>query len=369
MKTNKVRCKVVMVNKWIMAVLLLFVVQHGKAQYYSFASDGGGMASDVAEFLANWMSYLPDNRQLSRISIPGTHDTMAINIGGPNVATQSMSLETQLQSGVRYLDIRLRCQKDSFPVHHDLVWLGVYFDDVMNTVTRFLASHPRETVFMKIQDEYTKDPVACKDGDHMYDDIWYNSGYLREFLKKFDRWKGWFSAVGSPRWPTVGDSGYLPVMGDVRGRVVLLRGKGLGQFQLGYWWPGGTYAWSDDMEVQDSYQMYVTSASIDSKRRDIYYYFKYNAYDRENSPRYDGRIVRTQRIGVNALNGSGGGYPFTFASGKLFTYQNPTFDGMNTYFGEIVAWELEAGRRPYLGIVPADYPSVELIHKIVRTNF
>ncbi|WII35187.1 hypothetical protein [Paenibacillus thiaminolyticus] len=57
----------------------------------------------------NWMSLIRDDARLSELSIPGTHYSMAYRTNQPatdHVYTQSMPLNTQLNSGIRYLDIR-----------------------------------------------------------------------------------------------------------------------------------------------------------------------------------------------------------------------------------------------------------------------
>jgi hypothetical protein len=53
-----------------------------------------------------WMSHLPDIIFLTDLAMVGTHDTMSF-YGGDAVQTQTMSLRTQLNAGVRALDIRL----------------------------------------------------------------------------------------------------------------------------------------------------------------------------------------------------------------------------------------------------------------------
>lgn len=54
-----------------------------------------------------WMKRLSNQKNIDTISIPGTHDSASF-YGGDIVQTQSMSITSQLNSGVRFLDIRLR---------------------------------------------------------------------------------------------------------------------------------------------------------------------------------------------------------------------------------------------------------------------
>ncbi|WP_279487848.1 hypothetical protein [Aeromonas veronii] len=52
----------------------------------------------------SWMKRLSNQKNIDTISIPGTHDSASF-YGGDIVQTQSMSITSQLNSGVRFLDI------------------------------------------------------------------------------------------------------------------------------------------------------------------------------------------------------------------------------------------------------------------------
>lgn len=102
---------------------------------------------------SSWMSRLPDNRSIKDISFPGTHDTMAL-YGGDIAECQSMPLDQQLRAGIRALDIRCRLFQDSFSIHHGLVYQNANFNDVLKTVGDFLRENPRETIVMRVKQEY-----------------------------------------------------------------------------------------------------------------------------------------------------------------------------------------------------------------------
>lgn len=101
----------------------------------------------------DWMSRLPDDRLLSEITLPGTHDTGARH-GGIMVECQSWSIQDQLDAGIRYLDIRCRHTHDAFRIHHGFADQNLTFDEVMKTCTGFLAAHPKEALVMRIKEEY-----------------------------------------------------------------------------------------------------------------------------------------------------------------------------------------------------------------------
>ena len=132
----------------------------------SFAHDSGGYSHDSEALLKNkqWMKYVPDSKNLSLLSIPGSHDTMAYKIStdalghipgygifADVVRTQSMNLETQLNAGIRALDIRIGHNGDDFRIHHGPIDLNSNFYETMTTINAFLDKYPSETVIMRLK--------------------------------------------------------------------------------------------------------------------------------------------------------------------------------------------------------------------------
>jgi len=67
----------------------------------------------------NWMASLNSGLYLSQFSIPGTHETMALyeSLSG-TAKCQNLSLSSQLDAGVRFVDIRCRHLNNTFVIHH-----------------------------------------------------------------------------------------------------------------------------------------------------------------------------------------------------------------------------------------------------------
>ncbi|MEB9553502.1 phosphatidylinositol-specific phospholipase C domain-containing protein [Bacillus cereus] len=122
----------------------------------------------------DWMKYIPDSYRISQLSIPGTHGSMALygSVLGDILINQTMSLDIQLNPGIRYIDIRCRHYNNTFPIHHNFAFQVAYFDDVLFSVRNFLNQNPRETILMRVQEEY--DP----------------SGNTRTFGKTFESYFG-----------------------------------------------------------------------------------------------------------------------------------------------------------------------------------
>lgn len=168
----------------------------------------------------DWMSGLGDATPVQRLTIPGTHDSGARK-GGPWVACQNTSVDAQLSSGVRFLDVRCRAIDSVFAIHHGAFYQELMFGDVLNACRAFLRAHPFETVLMRVKQEYSE--VSAEEFRRIFDIYLDDKGYRSLFRL---------------------DAG-LPTLGQARGRVVLLADSdGLG---------GIRYADPQLFDIQDDY--------------------------------------------------------------------------------------------------------------------
>lgn len=98
------------------------------------------------------MYQINDNTKLCSLTIPGTHDTGATSGSAVGAKCQTASIKSQLESGIRFLDIRLRPSGTRLEVCHGIIGMGIYFEeDVMNICKEFLGNNPTETIFMSIK--------------------------------------------------------------------------------------------------------------------------------------------------------------------------------------------------------------------------
>jgi 1-phosphatidylinositol phosphodiesterase len=127
----------------------------------------------------DWMRAVPDATSLAALSVPGTHETMAIH-GGSLTQTQEDfgdsggTLAAQLSAGIRMIDIRARVNTgNTFTIHHGSVYQNANFDDVLNKLSDFLGAHPTETVVMRLKQECTGELGSCTDvsGQSSFQDI------------------------------------------------------------------------------------------------------------------------------------------------------------------------------------------------------
>ena len=101
---------------------------------------------------SNWMEKIDDNRPISTISMPGTHDAGTSTIPEQPAAifrashTQNFSVPSQLTDGIRAFDIRL---KKDLKYGHTLTCRDS-FDSTMVEWEKFLTEHPSEFIVAMI---------------------------------------------------------------------------------------------------------------------------------------------------------------------------------------------------------------------------
>ena len=184
-----------------------------------------------------WMADQPDDVSLTALTLPGTHDTMALYEPAAGTAkAQTLDLADQYAAGIRYVDIRCVDVDDVFQIYHGTEYEKASFADVLTTTFAFLDANPTETIVMSVKQEADDD------------------GATQSFEATFDG----YVAQNAARWYT-GDS--VPTLGDVRGDIVLLRRFDATATPLGI---DGS-AWADDttfslggegaasLRVQDAY--------------------------------------------------------------------------------------------------------------------
>jgi len=102
--------------------------------------------------MADWMSTLPDDCNVTQLFLPGTHDTCSTQ-GGALGQCQSWSLEQQLHAGIRVFDIRAKHVSDSLPIYHGIVNLQCDFNEVVEVLEKFVMQHPSEALFVRVRRE------------------------------------------------------------------------------------------------------------------------------------------------------------------------------------------------------------------------
>jgi 1-phosphatidylinositol phosphodiesterase len=299
----------------------------------------------------DWMRGLPDSTSLASISIPGTHETMAI-VGGSLVETQENrgnsggSLAAQLDAGIRMIDIRARVNSgNSSTIHHGAVYQNANFTDVLNTLGSFLDGHPGETVIMRLKPECTGQFGSCTDvgGQKSFEDI-------------FDSYRDTNAVARARFWDKSIDrsaSAPTPTLGTIRGKIVLAvlngpRGGVMSRYGLSQFsgWTDGSSTW-----VQDNYNVANTGA-IATKRDQVRRFL-----DATNSG-------DQSKMYVNFASGASFfAQPYQVAGGGGGTQGVNPF--LMIYLGQGPDVHQEVRRT---GMVLMDFPGGGLINKIISFN-
>ncbi|QDY76178.1 phosphatidylinositol-specific phospholipase C [Streptomyces qinzhouensis] len=255
----------------------------------------------------NWMSHLSGSTQLRQLTIPGTHNSGARH-GVAWARCQDTTITQQLESGIRFLDIRCRPTEGSFAIHHGEVFQQMMFGDVLNQCQAFLQANPKETVLMRVKKEHSNESDAT-------------------FRQIFDSYRNRPQYAGLIR---VGDG--LPPLGTARGKIVLFGENGL---------PGFRYEHGPLFDIQDDW-----NAGIPGKVQ----------------------LFKDQLGEAHASNGSGKLFVnFTSVAGGWIPWDssnsiNPTVRAyLNGFAG---SWNR------HLGIIAMDYPQSHagLIETLIARN-
>ncbi|MCX6258150.1 MAG: hypothetical protein NTW49_09700 [Bacteroidia bacterium] len=194
---------------------------------------------------SDWMADIDDNKYLSEITIPGTHDAGAdLHSSEQGVESfitiaQDFRISNQLELGVRWFDIRLNDNDGVMTVYHGSYYLHKNFNDLILPTLDFLNNHPTEVVVFMIKQEHSSR------GDDAFANV--VLGYLNwSYPGRF--WMG----------------DYIPQIGEVRGQIVITRQfEGTHGYAMGVplMWndnTSGSFGSSDNgtyLYVQDHYSL------------------------------------------------------------------------------------------------------------------
>ncbi|KAL8863037.1 MAG: hypothetical protein Q9178_000410 [Gyalolechia marmorata] len=207
--------------------------------------------------LSSWMRSFKDDTPLSALSIPGTHNSPTCHRALPSVRCQATSPPEQLDNGVRFFDIRVQPEAPLDPAKDGLILVhGVFpisltgnkfLRGLLQEVYAFLDRNPSETVIMSLKREGTGDATDAQLSRILHD----------HYAGDPNRW------FAAPR---------IPYLGEVRGKIVLLRRFGLDEALRQEWggagWGIDAENWADntpnatcpsgDVCVQDFYEVLET---------------------------------------------------------------------------------------------------------------
>uniref|UniRef100_A0A8C1SJ68 Phosphatidylinositol-specific phospholipase C X domain-containing protein n=1 Tax=Cyprinus carpio TaxID=7962 RepID=A0A8C1SJ68_CYPCA len=261
----------------------------------------------------NWMAKLDNNKFISDITIPGTHDTMAL-YGGSMAKCQTWSLENQLKAGIRYLDLRVSGYK--LKIMHGIIYQRTSLSEVISTIRKFLQESKNEFVLVRIKPEFPQ------------------KGRVQNLVENL---------IGNDN--NIWKKSTIPTIGEVRGKIVLVQKN---RFKLGI-----------SLSETDSKGDYKVTKTEDKKKKITQHLEEANKQCKSN----------------NNNNNNNNKISLVYSSGtSLGTYKGFCLLP-NAVAGEINPWlndhlkELSnKNPKSCFGIIAMDFPYFELIEMIIKFN-
>lgn len=276
---------------------------------------------------SSWMSNLSDSTRLTDITIPATHDSLALYdyiIAGTS-RNQELSLYEQLNAGIRCVDIRVSKQANGdLAIYHGLTYMYINLEDVFNITYKFLQENPTETVLMMIREEVFE---SSGDGSSFASDI-------DNLIDKNSAF--WYLGTTIPA-----------NIGEVRGKIVLLRRyDGDTKDTRGIYIRNG-HTYFDEKGEYKIPSRYIKT--IEEKWEETEDYI----YSRENSS-YTSKL-----------------YYFTASAYKALIFGLPNIDSVASYINPKLTSlfkELKGNGKKYPFMIACDKVYPELIYSIYSLN-
>ncbi len=157
--------------------------------------------------MKNWMKKIPDDKRITGINIPGTHDSACRYVDFGFISqTQNLSVTEQLNAGVRYFDFRFKLIGDTFLANHSICYCRKNFgfwnkiltaEDIVRECIDFLRENPSETILFQL-----------KEAESHTEEMFF-SAFYEKYVKNTPEM--WFL------------ENRIPSIGEARGKIILLR--------------------------------------------------------------------------------------------------------------------------------------------------
>ncbi|ROL41446.1 hypothetical protein DPX16_6844 [Anabarilius grahami] len=251
------------------------------------------------------MKTLDDEKLISTLTIPGTHESLALH-GGLLAECQSWSLENQLKAGIRYFDLRVSGK--NLKIKHGPIDQKTTFPDALETIQKFVSKYKTETVLVRVKPvdpELSKVPSLVENKIRNAKDIWVK--------------------------PSV------PKIGEVRGKIVFVQKN---TFKLGI-----------ILSETDKKGDYIVT-NVNVKEEKIKKHLE-EAADQ----------CRTGSLSLSYSSGTSLGtfISFNFLPKKLAKQINP-------WLYDHLEKELKKKPKPCFGIIAMDFPGFDLIQQVIKFN-
>lgn len=332
----------------------------------------------------NWMAYIPDGTFLRDISIPGTHESLSLHcdddaqddekwtctgISGVRyyVKCNIWGLNKQLRAGIRYFDLRVKSVNGELRVYHGEYNQKQKVITAIRQIANFLDKKPSETILLRIK-------FIGKNNDGA------------RWQTIIDEMGDYFVTIDRTLNKVQDDGDIIPFpspkLGDVRGKIVLLR-----DFDYDNDGFGMVYCTDNDeknrddgcaFQIQDEFRVTdirCGTVGVEARICDGSY-GTYTHIEDKVSMATDyinlvssGDSTGTRKIVLNHLSGTGVSETFgSLVDTLLWDETLTTRQVARDLNGNI--YEFIAGKeRVPLGVVIMDWPGESLIYRVIESNF
>lgn len=291
--------------------------------------------------LTQWMKNIDDNTEVLRLNLAGTHDCVTQYVQLSHISKcQNMNIYEQLCLGIRALDIRVQSNGKRLKMVHGIAKafnMANHFsaqmdmEDVLGHCYKFLRENPSESIVFQFKNDSGKENEKCF--DNLFDT------YIKGNEDK------WFLENRSP------------LLSEARGKIILIRRcKMAGRPYYTEKNTGIDFSKWIEQNTAVNEPLYLETGGHNNMRFLIQDRFKYKPIPRWNEvikPFLDKMTAFDGTYIINYLS-TAGGIKGPYNNSK---YINPCF----------LSYPLDKGK--YYGTIYMDFPSAELVKKIITLNF
>lgn len=291
--------------------------------------------------LKSWMKNIDNNTEVLRLNLAGTHDCVTKYVQFSHISKcQNLNIYEQLCIGIRGLDIRVQSRGSRLGMVHGIAkafntpnHFGKQMDlaDVLAQCYRFLDENPSETIVFQFKND------SGKEMEHCFDILFHR--YIKDNQSK------WYLENRSP------------LMNEVRGKIILIRRCKM--LQSNEYNPHNTGIDFSKWIEQD--KPVPEPLTLKTGGENEMSFVIQDRYKYKPEPRWNDCILpflntMTDFCGTYIINylSTAGGLKGPYNNSK---YINPAF----------MKYPLK--KNTYYGMIYVDFPTEELVEKIIRTNF
>lgn len=291
--------------------------------------------------LKSWMKNIDNNTEVLRLNLAGTHDSVTKYAQFSHLSKcQNLNIYEQLCIGIRGLDIRVQSRGSRLGMVHGVAkafntpnHFGKQMDlaDVLEQCYRFLDENPSETIVFQFKND------SGKEMEHCFDILFHR--YIKDNQSK------WYLENRSP------------LMNEARGKIILIRRCKM--LQSNEYNPHNTGIDFSKWIEQD--KPVPEPLTLKTGGENEMSFVIQDRYKYKPEPRWNDCIMpflntMTDFCGTYIINylSTAGGLKGPYNNSK---YINPAF----------MKYPLK--KNTYYGMIYVDFPTEELVEKIIRTNF